>query len=351
MTVLAAVVGILLLAGITSAVAVGPPPGAPGKAHAAGSGVSLLTDETTISSPAPVATSTSLSTTTTRPTTSTSVRQVAPTTTVTAARTTPTPAVVRSTNAMYGPGVEIPFTPGQTSWTAVSKGVSITLRTDKATPKAGDVVQFDVELSSSDHVCCGLAISFGDGAQFAQGTAFECPGPQGHGPVSFHTSHIYNLDGRWAFAVAPITGSCSEPNVEAALLGTLEVGPGVSSAQGPSLPTVSVDSTVLPANLQNDPTWVSIAGMIDDADGWLRDVTVNWGDGSPPERVATGFDNLPCNSSLGGWPTPTKKMIFTGDAMHHYATVGLFTVTVTAVSTACDGSMPQVGTGTIVRQT
>lgn len=348
--VLAVLVALLLVAGITSVLAVGPTPGASGNARAAGSGVSLLADETTTTPASPPTTNVSAPTTkSTRPTTSTTVRQAAPATTGTTAKSTASTVVARGTKANFAQatGVEIPFTPGQTSWTGVSNGVSITVHTDRATPRAGDVVQFDVELSSTDHVCCGLVLHFGDGAEFDAATGFACPGPQSHGPVSFHTSHIYNLDGRWTFGVAPITGNCNEPNVEAGLFGRIEVSPGVFSAQGPSLPTVSVAWTILPAKRQNDPSWNAITAMIDDADGWLRDVTVDWGDGSPPERVAKDFDGLPCQDNEDGWPLPTKKFI--GDAMHHYTTVGVHTVTVTAVSTGCDGSMPQVGTGTIMR--
>jgi hypothetical protein len=252
---------------------------------------------------------------------------------------------IRSTRASYGPfepsGVEIPFAPLQTSWSGITNGISVTVTIDKVFPPTGQAVGFDVEMSSPDHVCCGLILWFGDGGGYEKDNGFACPGPTGHGPVHYHTTHTYNLEGRWTFVVYPVSGNCVELGASASLFGAIEVHAGRTTAQGPTPPEVTFDSTVPPAGHEGDPTWLSVTGLAHDPDGFLRTFMVDWGDGSAPEVLAR--DVSPCVDDQVGWPQPNWFAIFTGQAFHHYSAHGTYTVTATAVSTACDGSTPQQG--------
>ena len=78
--------------------------------------------------------------------------------------------------------------------------------------------------------------------------------------------------------------------------------------------------------------------------------TVDWGDGTAPETLPG--DPIPCRAVVPyAWPTGdyVSVPVSTPGAtspLHHYDNPGTYTVTVTARSTACDGSQPQEATGT-----
>lgn len=249
--------------------------------------------------------------------------------------------------------MEFPFTAGRTSWTGVSNGVTITVRTDTATPRAGDLIGFDIEASTSGAACCGISVWFGDGFADNDQDGYSCPlGPSwGPGPVRHRTSHTYNLEGRWAFGVTALTPDCGPPAADGQLFATIDVAPGSTTAQGPSLPQVTIDRSTRPPGHENDYDWVSMAGQVLEEDGWIRTTTLDWGDGSPTLSLGGALGPTTCQSTPAGWPAPNRMVIFTGTAIHQYAAAGNYTITLTAVSTACDGkSAPQTGVGTHVWQ-
>ena len=53
----------------------------------------------------------------------------------------------------------------------------------------------------------------------------------------------------------------------------------------------------------------------------------------------TQHPGVTCNPHpLTGWPTASRMMIATGSTFHHYDVPGTYTVTVTGISTSCDGT-------------
>ena len=359
-------VAVVLTGGVVSAASVnGEPPSDERRARTAGESVAGLAPEastttasTTVAAPPRTVTTAPTGPTTVRlrPPATTSTTRPAPGTPTTKAPSTTSTVVLRSTRANFGPldptAVEIPFSAGRTTWTGVSNGVSITVRTDKPAPKSGEQIQFDIEMSGAGHDCCGLWFLFGDGSVDAQKNGWSCPdgGPAGPGPVHFRSTHTYNLDGRWTFGVYPIIGSCRDPGPHASpsLFGSIEVMPGTTTAQGPARPRVIVDTTTRPAGHETDYSWASVAGEVTEEDGWIRSVELDWGDGSPRQSFGGTSADMACPPTPSGWPRPNRKTIFTNEAIHHYSRPGPYTITLVAVSTACDGaSEAQTGTDTV----
>ena len=77
-----------------------------------------------------------------------------------------------------------------------------------------------------------------------------------------------------------------------------------------------------------------------DEDGWVIDVVVDWGDGTPPESMTVSAARE-CSDSASQYPSSLLQ----GSASHTYAEPGVYTVHMTAKSTGCDGSDEQSGTG------
>ena len=357
MTLVASLVVLVLTGGVLGAIAVGPTPAGDRTVLAAGDGVSGVAADAppTTSSVAPAATTVPAPLTTAPPVTKSTTpttRRPPATTATTQPAATPSAGgpTVRSTAAGHGmkiPGaVELPFSPGRTSWSAVSNGVKITVRVDKAFPKAGDLIAFDFEFSSTVFPCCnGIRVVYGDGYVHSDQLFSTCPpgGLPPGGPSRFTTSHTYNLDGLWTIAVQPMAGCGSHQQVDSLLFLTVEIGSGTTPVQGPSLPQLRIDS-VSPPGHDDDNSWVKLGIDAFDDDGWMRTVTVDWGDGSPAQTFTGG---LPCTVWRSGWPAPSRILVWERTT-HQYLARGSYTITVSALSTACDGvSAPQTGRRTV----
>ena len=368
---LGSLVTVVLCAGVIGAAALeGEPPRGEGGARAAAEAADRLAADaatTTAVGPATTATearptdaSSNSSPTTPRPVATTKARgpagtapttattRPAPRTTTTApARTTRTTVASDPTRADYGrvgpQTVVFPYSAGRTTWTATSNGINITVRIDKAAPRAGEPIQFDMEMDSPTGGCCNARLHYGDHAEYSPTGPCFPPGPGA--PVKTSTGHVYYADGRWTFWARAISGDCQSPRVEAGLMGTIQVAPAPASGQGPSKPTVTVNRSSPPAAHPTDPSWASVVAQARDADGWIRSLTLDWGDGSP--RQEFGGDGMGCRPDAGGWPLESRKSIFTDEAIHHYAEAGSYTIRATVVSTACDGSDPQQATGSL----
>ncbi len=125
------------------------------------------------------------------------------------------------------------------------------------------------------------------------------------------------------------------------LYGFIEVVPGTTTSQGPSLPTFSGGAGVAPLGHEGDTSYVTAAGVASDDDGFISGIIINWGDGSPAEPHPG--DLTACRPSSSGWPLPSQALLATGSNAHHYSGAGTYQVTITVTSTGCDGGQQQVG--------
>lgn len=118
----------------------------------------------------------------------------------------------------------ISYTPGQTSW-AASGVVTITVRTDKAVPRVGEVVTFDVVATTAGAACCRVMLRPGGEASFDTGGGLTCLPNEAAGTTtaSFRWTHVYETAGRFFLSVIARAGTCSEPVATGGLSSVIEV--------------------------------------------------------------------------------------------------------------------------------
>lgn len=284
----------------------------------------------------------------------------AATTTTTPAPAPTTPSTSAGTAAPPLPGartpgaVTTPFKAGRTGWTGVSNGITLRLVMTTASPRAGEPVTFLAEASMpAGAMCCHLMLQFGDGSE----GVYPPYVPLGdHSPCSSREPksntvrgeirHVYNKAGRWNFSLSARWGpNCTAgPTGYGSVDGQLEIGGGAPpTPQGPELPVVRPASIYPYA-----PRVITLAADVADNDGYIDRVLVDWGDGSPAESYK---NPQPCKPTPGGWPggTRTHLPLWMGveSVTHRYADDTPRKVTVTAVSTGCNGAGEQRGSASI----
>jgi hypothetical protein len=155
---------------------------------------------------------------------------------------------------------------------------------------------------------------------------------------------IYNRAGRWEFSFQGMAGRCGDHNVYAALYGYIQVAPGPSRAQGPAVPTIEALEARAP-NEPVEPGFVKVWAKSRDEDGYISRFLIDFGDGSPSETRPG--DPLGCRPTRSGWPAPSTAWLQEPYPSHRYAAPGNYTITVTVVSTGCDGTEEQTARATI----
>jgi hypothetical protein len=116
------------------------------------------------------------------------------------------------------------FRPGQTFWASVGV-VAITVRTDKAVPKVGEPVAFEVVVATAGSACCRVVLSPGGGASFDAGGGLMClpDAAAGTRTATFRWVHVYETAGHFRFSVTARSGTCNEPAGTGGLTGFIEV--------------------------------------------------------------------------------------------------------------------------------
>jgi hypothetical protein len=118
----------------------------------------------------------------------------------------------------------VPYTLGQTSW-STSGAVTISVRTDKAVPKAGEVVTFDVVVTTAGAACCRVVLRPGGESSFDSGGGLTCLPNEAAGTTtaSFRWMHVYETAGRFSLSVTARAGTCSEPVATGGLSSVIQV--------------------------------------------------------------------------------------------------------------------------------
>lgn len=300
--------------------------------------------------PAPITTAASPTTSTTAPTATTRTTKTTkpPTTTIKAPR--PTPATTTDWGPRYPGSVNVASHPGQAVWTATSNGIAMTLSIDPVNPVAGAPVHVVLEgVPPAGLACCEFHLLPGDATPFSAATSPPTPAGCAHpttGPQRVETSVTFNHGGIEEF-LFEVTTLCVNPDVVGVVYGSMSVGAGRSTAQGPSLPVVRADDGRTAAQ-RFDPFLAVAWADARDEDGYIAGFSVDWGDGTPVQ--AFPGDPIACVQTPSGWPRASDTLI-TGNPYlplpsHRYADPQSHVVTVSAWSTGCDGSEVQRASAT-----
>lgn len=357
--VLAVLVAALLSAGVVVATARAGSERAAGDARAASLAAATALDD---GPPPPAPTST----TQTSVVTPTTARAATPSTPATPPRpsTKPTPAPAttkapaRAAGASieqpigsYGPRdpstVTVPYQAGQSSWSGVSNGIALKVTMQPASPKAGEPIRFVLEATAPTATCCQSHVWFGDG--FGWPTGLDMRECDAHALVKrSEVVHTYNAHGRREIMFSAFANGCAGDGPQGTLFASFDVAPGAGTGQGPALPNVRFDTTVRPPEIPNDSRYLTVGGMVTDDDGFIQKLILDWGDGTAQNLPGAGMG---CRPSVSGWPLQTMVLIPSNPVvMHHYSAPGVYRVTLTAISTACDGSDEQRGVGALTWQ-
>ena len=223
---------------------------------------------------------------------------------------------------------------------------------EPAAPHVGEAITFTMTAVAPPSLpCCALYLQPSSSSAAWQpipttGAACQVPNL----PTS--TKHVftqtYNKAGRTNFVYGAnnLCGN-SASDVMAALYGSFELGAGSPTSQGPLLPVLHADDGRVPDQL-HDPTLAVAYGNATDPDGHIARFSVDWGDGTPVETFPG--DRAPCIDNPQGWPSSSTASMSTTPyhlvpPQHRYTNPHPTVITITVVSTGCDGSDPQQVSG------
>lgn len=246
--VLAALIALLLPAGVLAATTVTPgQAGAGRQVSAAGflqDGIpgapspSRSTEPTLVTTTAPAPTTVVAPST---PTTSRAPAAASTSTTTTTARPAPTTTPTFTLPPGLFPPTPTPTIPGGSSWSNRAGEVSARLRMVPATPVAGQPVTFSVDVTAQDP-CCVVTLQFGDSPASQDFGGGNCQNPSSI--TGLAVTHTYAAPGAYEAVLATATFPChvttsvpGGPPVLPAIHGVglhacIVVGPGDAGASG-----------------------------------------------------------------------------------------------------------------------
>ena len=222
--------------------------------------------------------------------------------------------------------------------------LTLVVTVEPAYPRAGELVRFHADATDADGGLIAFGFNPGDRSRASRPGApiVDCAAPDPDAPPRERSparrtaefTAAYRVVGARRFSVVVASGDCSRAPHHAEVEGNLTVLPGDATSNGPSAPQGSVHQS--PEGATPRGVWMSIGAS--DADGIVRRVRVDWGDGSPPAVLDVAEGERACDEEPTAYPSSAD----THALEHVYATPGTYTVHVTIASTGCDGEDEQV---------
>ena len=250
-----------------------------------------------------------------------------------------------STEPTHAPSTEPSHEPTSTGPspenTAASGPLTVSVSMSPSTVDTGTDTHALVTARDGEGRLLAVDIDWGDGKtfHFSPGDV-ACPRTT-HLDGSFN--HRYASPGSYAVHVTVTTGDCApteKVTKEAHVTVTgSEPTSSPTSTNGPSEPTAGATSRT-----GDNAAYTYLNASGGDADGWVKRITINWGDGTGTTTVGEWSTSSCANASGSDHPAATHH---DGNVNHHYESAGSHTVTITTYSVACDGSSQQVGSSTV----
>jgi hypothetical protein len=220
-----------------------------------------------------------------------------------------------------------------------TSAITVTLRLPHE-EGTGEVVSVRVHLASPSGQAYLHTVNWGDGTQTYDGNvAFSCPAmgvgtpspAPAPGPSTSDSviQHIYRSAGSHPITVTAVHGGCYPPIPQGTgsdrrtirITGTTQPGNGPTTPTG-AMGLKTVHQGLLTAYLEGR-----------DLDGYVRTVTVDWGDGTQPE---TRSNPASCADPHSSW----RASSLTQDITHQFRP-GSYTLRLATTSTDCGGTAAQ----------
>lgn len=226
--------------------------------------------------------------------------------------------------------------------------VRVDMRSADQVP-TGSLVTTTVSVSGAPYPVIGVDLDYGDGSTGHRpvpggGVRFsscDSRGTAGSHGAEYDFGHGYRRSGTYDVRVLRVILECGEEIPFAGDPLRLTVVPGPATSNGPELPT-STNCVLNPASFCAFPEGRTVrpfAGL-SDPDGYVESAVIDWGDGSAPSEVH--FPLAECQDPGGNrYPNNSRQLSV---PEHTYAGTGTYTVTLTVVSTGCDGKNVQRAT-------
>ena len=209
----------------------------------------------------------------------------------------------------------------------------------------GRLVETAVAVRNAPHPVIGAIVDYGDGTTghrpvLGGGRSFvscDSRGPAGSHAADYTFGHGYRSSRTYDVRVLRVILACGE---EIAFEGDplrLTVVPGPALSNGPELPT----STNCILNLESfcvhaEERRARVFAGLSDPDGYIESARIDWGDGGPVSEVH--FPLAECQDPGDRFPSNERSATLPD---HTYEAPGTYTVTLTVVSTGCDGKDAQ----------
>lgn len=262
-------------------------------------------------------------------------------TTTSTGPTTSTTAPLTSTTTMTAATPAVP-----TLLTKEFEGLRIEVVVHTPDPLTAQILRLSVKASDKYGAEITGGADFGDGPGGGVPTPaiLECKtrtspvaGPRAE--RAWEITHSYRIPGPYKLQVVAASASCDQGDKgrTVAVTGVISVGKGLVLGNGPALPSVTLKQM---KNVREPGAALINIGSTD-ADGFVRRVELDWGDGSP--RFVHEVPVAECFDPIRSWASSEVLKAPT----HRYATPGeTYTARATITSIACSGSEAQTATAT-----
>lgn len=221
--------------------------------------------------------------------------------------------------------------PPPTTLTGVEGTLSATVRLSPVDTVTAQLVTLQAEARDEAPSVITMGVVWGDSKYggIPGETIVECNSEPATPKVvvkDWTSKYSYRVPGRYPIRVVVTSSGCDRPARTVELTGLVAVSSGAVASNGPQIPRAHV--VVADA----DESKLHLAAL--DPDGWIRSMSVDFGDGSPP-RV---FDYGRCTDPVEFFPGPSER---TESASYRYQNPGSYLVTLAVTGSGCDGRHEQ----------